>query len=160
MRFVLKCTAVLALAGLASLVAWSQEGSGTKPPHKEPGGATIALKGNCPVCLIEMGKEVPGEPGLASTRDGLAYRFEVDSHKKMFDADPAKYAAVRRGGCVVCAARGMEQKGDPAIYAVHDKRIYLFVDTKLRDEFVHGPSEFVDAKGNVKKQTERVREGS
>lgn len=53
--------------------------------------ADLALGGNCSVCRVEMGKDVPGKPEIAVMHKGLRYLFPSDEQRKMFLANPAKY---------------------------------------------------------------------
>ena len=52
----------------------------------------LALGGNCAVCLVEMQKEMPGNPEFTVVHDGLRYLFPSAKQRDMFVADPKKYA--------------------------------------------------------------------
>ncbi len=52
----------------------------------------LALDGNCAVCLIEMNKEMPGKPEITAIYHGLRYQFPSEKQRKMFLANPRKYA--------------------------------------------------------------------
>src|SRR5690606_32632554 len=64
--------------------------------------AQPALDGNCPVCLVEMEKAVPGSEEHAVTYDRQVYYFPSAKEKEMFTSNPAKYAPALGGDCVVC----------------------------------------------------------
>jgi len=51
----------------------------------------LALGGNCSVCRVEMGEDVPGKPEIAVVHKGFRYLFPSDEQRKMFLANPAKY---------------------------------------------------------------------
>jgi YHS domain-containing protein len=53
----------------------------------------VALGGNCPVCLVELKKTVPGRPELAAVFGGSRYFFPGAQQREMFLAAPLKYAA-------------------------------------------------------------------
>ncbi|MBC8351863.1 MAG: hypothetical protein H8E66_07730 [Planctomycetes bacterium] len=53
----------------------------------------LAYGGNCVVCSVEMGKEVPGKPEFAAYHDGWRYLFPGKDQREMFLASPAKYVA-------------------------------------------------------------------
>ncbi len=57
----------------------------------------LALGGKCAVCRTEMKKDVPGKPEVTAMYEGLRYQFPSDKQRKMFLANPAKYA-VKPGG--------------------------------------------------------------
>lgn len=124
------------LAGMA----FGAEGSGTTK-------AKLALDGNCPVCAVG-GKTVKGKPEFKSVFQGLEYRFPSEEIKGKFDADPEKYAAQDMGFCKVCAVdMGKEVKGDPAIYAVHGGKIFLFVNDDARKKFLANPERYLRDNG-------------
>lgn len=86
-----------------------------------------ALGGNCPVCLIETAKVVPGSDKHALTFDRQVYYFPSDKEKGMFAANPAKYAPALGGDCVVCRVNmGVRMLGKAEFAVIHDKRAYLF----------------------------------
>ena len=62
--------------------------------------AEPALGGNCPVCLVETGKAVPGSDKHTATFDRQVYYFPSAKEKEMFLANPVKYAPVLGGDCV------------------------------------------------------------
>lgn len=56
----------------------------------------LALDGICAVCRIELNKDVPGKPEIAAYHKGLRYLFPSDEQRKMFLANPEKYAVQPR----------------------------------------------------------------
>jgi YHS domain-containing protein len=54
--------------------------------------ADVALGGNCSVCRVEMNKDVPGSPDVFLRHSGVKYQFASDDQRKMFMANPSKYA--------------------------------------------------------------------
>lgn len=63
----------------------------TKHPAKYE-AADVALGGNCPVCKVDMGKDVPGKAEFAVDYQGQRYLFPDARLKARFEANPAKYA--------------------------------------------------------------------
>lgn len=102
-----------------------------------------ALGGNCPVCLVETAKVVPGSDKHAVTFDRQVYYFPSDKEKKMFAANPAKYAPALGGDCVVCRVNmGVRMPGKAEFAVIHDKRAYLFPSAKERDVFKADPKKY------------------
>lgn len=135
----------------------SAEGSSSEPaPAEEEQGPVLALKGLCPVCLVN-GKEVEGKEEFASTYGDFIYRFPDADTKAKFDASPASYAIQMKGLCVVCKAAGKDMKGDPSIFAVHEGKIYIFPNDDIRQKFVDNPGKYVAGKP---KPAPRPSEGS
>jgi len=54
--------------------------------------ADVAMDGYCPVCKIEMGKDVKGKPDFAVDYEGKRYLFPGQKQLDMFQRDPVKYA--------------------------------------------------------------------
>ena len=105
--------------------------------------AEPSLDGNCPVCLVEMGKVVPGSVRHTVTFDRQVFQFPSAKEKAMFEANPVKYAPVLAGDCVVCRAMmGVRMPGKAEFAAVHNKRAYLFPSAKERDMFKADPKKF------------------
>jgi YHS domain-containing protein len=60
--------------------------------------ADLAMGGNCAVCRVEMNKNVAGNPNVSHTFGGFRYLFPSDDQRKMFIANPTKYAVKQAGG--------------------------------------------------------------
>ena len=55
--------------------------------------ADVAMDGYCPVCKIEMGKDVKGQADFAADYKGMRYLFPGKKQLDMFKSNPIKYAA-------------------------------------------------------------------
>ena len=53
--------------------------------------ADLALHGYCPVCKVDMGKDIAGKADVAAVYNGLRYLFPGKKQLDMFVSDPAKY---------------------------------------------------------------------
>lgn len=107
------------------------------------GAAELALQGNCAVCLVELGKVVPGSEKHSVEFDRQVYRFPSESEKKTFLADPAKYAPALGGDCVVCRAnKGVRVAGKTQFAAIHSGRAYLFPSDKEQATFKAEPKRY------------------
>lgn len=137
-----------------------------KNPEKYAVKPALALNGDCPVCLVEMNMKTPGSADHVSEYGPFTYRFPDDKMKKMFDAKPEAYAVQMGGICPVCRTMGKPVVGDPALYAEHRKKIYVFPDEKTRTMFKDDPDKYVGAdpakpaEGSGTKREGSRREGS
>ena len=52
----------------------------------------LAADGNCIVCKVKAGKDVPGKPEFTAIHNGLRYLFPSDKERQMFLASPADFA--------------------------------------------------------------------
>lgn len=102
-----------------------------------------ALEGNCAVFLVEAGKIVPGKKEWQATFDRLVYSFPSDKELKLFQANPAKYAPVLAGDCVVCRVEmGARVPGKAEFHHKHNGRLYVFPSAKQRDMFKADPNKY------------------
>ncbi|HYF51159.1 MAG TPA: hypothetical protein VEJ63_17220 [Planctomycetota bacterium] len=104
----------------------------------------VALRGHCPVCLIDADHVSPGKQEFSSTYKGYKYLFPRKRTKDKFDANPDRYAIQLDGYSPVSRADGKDEKGDPAIYAVYNKKIYIFTNEQQREEFVKDAADILD----------------
>lgn len=137
--------AVLAclFTGVAAATFASETVSSTKTQEETE---HIGMDGHCPVCLVEMKKQVKGKPEFSSVYDGVRYLFPGEEQKKMFDADPEAYVPAMGGDCAVCKVEmGESVKGKPEFFKVHDGRLFLFPGEKQLKMFEANPGKYADA---------------
>lgn len=142
--------APLAVVASLLLVAPAVRGqSGTRQqarPAPSAGEATLALRGYCPVCLVNMKEWVPGKPEFSATYDGHVYRFPGAEQLELFRADPAKYTPALHGDCVVCLNdMGRRVPGDLNFAQIYRGRVYLFPGEEQRQMFRADPAKYADA---------------
>ncbi|RUL87952.1 hypothetical protein [Tautonia sociabilis] len=142
--------ALLAAASLvASSPAWAQ--SGTRQPSRpaqpsQERSYPLALRGYCPVCLVNMKRWVPGSPEHEVIYDGHVYRFPGEEQKRMFEADPAKYTPALHGDCIVCYAdMGRRVPGELNFGQFHRGRLFFFPSDRERQKFRSDPATYADA---------------
>ena len=105
-----------------------------------------ALDGHCAVCLVEMGKYVPGSEKHAITFDRKTYFFPSEKELKMFAGNPAKYTPALGGDCAVCRVEmGARVAGKPEFTQLHDGRVYLFPSAKEMEMFQANPKKYESA---------------
>ena len=143
---------------LSVLPAIGAEGSGKNEGSKKAANK-VALGGKCAVCLVEKNKDKDGKAEFTSVYQGFEYRFPGEKQKKMFDANPGKYAIQKGGQCVVCKKnKGVDVKGDPSLFAAHNGKIFIFASEKAKKAFLANPGKFAGAA--KKKEEAAKREGS
>lgn len=59
--------------------------------------ADLAAGGNCAVCKVMAGKDVPGKPEFTALYNGLRYQFPSDKERQMFLKDPGKFVPGETG---------------------------------------------------------------
>ncbi len=137
--------AKLFCVGLAITLLLSPLGAAEEPKP------VLALSGNCPVCLIDSDKTVEGDPKITSVHGGFEYRFPNLKTKKKFDSKPEKYAIQFDGHCAVSRRLGRPLKGVPDIYAVYDKRIFIFSNEEIKQIFLKNPEKYAGKRAELRR---------
>lgn len=97
------------------------------------------LQGLDPVMLSE-GKEVIGDESITFVRGPFRYSFASAETRDRFAADPERYEIQYGGGC----ARMITADGNPDLYAVYERRIYIFGSASCWKAFTESPESYVD----------------
>lgn len=133
--------------------ASAQSGTRTAPKSGTPAGSgttsqvnSTALQGYCPVCVVEMKKWIKGNPQFAAQHDGKTYLFPGDEQRQMFLKNPQKYTPALGGDCVVALVElGKRVPGNLNFGALHDGRLYLFVNEKAKGMFLADREKYANA---------------
>ena len=104
----------------------------------------LILRGNHAVAYFTEGKPLPGDPAITSEFQGDTYRFASPAHKKMFDADPAKYAPAYTGFCASGAPYALKANIGARVHTIYKGRLYLFGSERSRANWL------MDADANVR----------
>ena len=65
--------------------------------HADPAAfenVDLAMGGYCPVCKVDMGQDIVGNPKFALTYRGMRYLFPGEEQMKKFQQNPSKYAGL------------------------------------------------------------------
>jgi putative intracellular protease/amidase len=100
-----------------------------------------ALTGLDPV-LLSRGTERAGDERITTTYEGFVYRFASTKTYETFRADPERWAIQLDGACGAMPSA----RGNPARFAVHDGRVYIFGSDTCRTEFMAAPAQFLERK--------------
>jgi YHS domain-containing protein len=95
----------------------------------------LALQGYDPVAFFKDNAPVMGKPSITSTDHGATYQFASQSHKKLFDKDPAKYEPAFGGFCAYGVTRKKLVEIDPDAFQIVNGRLLLQYSTGVRDTF-------------------------
>jgi Cytochrome P460 len=98
---------------------------------------TLALKGLDPVLLID-GREEMGKPEIVASHETYRYQFVSEPNRARFAANPAEFS-IQNATCLVVPGAPV----DPALFAVHEGRIYAFATSDCVDRFKARPTAFV-----------------
>lgn len=95
--------------------------------------AGLALQGYDPVAYFTDGKPVKGDPRHQSTWRDATYHFASAAHKKLFDADPARYEPAYGGYCGYAASIDRLSPISPQFFDVEGGRLILQHNQKAYD---------------------------
>ena len=113
----------------------------------DPAAYAPVLGGDCTVCLVKIGKRVPGSINFASLYKDRVYLFPEAKQKEMFEAAPEQFVNVdlaANGNCIVCAVKANKQvPGKVEFTAIHDGMRYLFPSDDARQIFIAAPNKFL-----------------
>jgi YHS domain-containing protein len=91
----------------------------------------LALRGYDPVAYFTDHRPVPGDYSITAQYDGATYRFASESHKALFEKEPAKYVPQYGGFCAFGTAQGYKVDGDPNVWKIVDNKLYLNIAKKV-----------------------------
>ena len=116
--FALLVFLVFCFAGSAELVAGPLPKIATTADN-------IAIQGYDPVAYFTMSRPMKGSPEHEYVWEGARWQFANAEHKKMFTADPARYAPQWGGYCAGGMVMGMAYHPLPDVWAIVDGKLFL-----------------------------------
>jgi YHS domain-containing protein len=118
-------------------------GAGSARAQAESAGRT-GLWGHDPVSYFTAGHPESGLAEFSFPFDGTTYWFASDEHRKMFAADPERYAPQFKGYCALSVVRGLKVEVDPEAWAIWKGKLYVFGTKDSVPEFLTNPGRTVD----------------
>jgi YHS domain-containing protein len=88
--------------------------------------ARVALQGYDPVAYFVDGHPVKGASEFSFQFDDAVYYFASAENRKMFAADPDRYAPQYSGYCAMALSIGRKFEADPQSWAISNGRLYVF----------------------------------
>ncbi len=107
--------------------------------------AGVALYGFDPLSYFIDGRAEVGDRSHELLFAGFAWHFRSEANLEAFRAQPDVYVPRFGGYDPVALMRGAPVAGHPAIFAVHEGRLFLFQTPEHRDAFLAGPDAVVEA---------------
>jgi len=98
----------------------------------------LAIHGYDPVAYFVDGRALQGQDGIEQPFAGAVWRFRNPGNRAAFMADPLVYVPCYGGYDPVAVARGVAAAGDPRLWLIVERRLYLFYDQQARDAFAAG----------------------
>lgn len=145
MRQIRKQTLTIGLLLALSLAIPAAHAGGLTPGIVTDPLTGVALDGMDPVSYFTDPEPQQGLPDYEYDWQGAAWYFANAANRDIFARSPETYAPQFGGHAAMSLARGYLSDGDPRIYAVVAKRLYLFYSTANRDAFEMAPAPAIDA---------------
>ena len=101
-------------------------GCGSMNVVSDGADSRLMLKGHDPVAYFTVGKPVPGKPEIKAEHQGVTYRFSSEDNRRMFVANPAKFAPQYGGWCSNGLVYAIPLGGEPTNFKIIDGKLYLF----------------------------------
>ena len=98
--------------------------------------APLALRGYDTVSYFTDGKPQLGSVRQAAMHKGAIYWFVSDEHKKLFEADPKRYAPQYGGFCAFGTTQQTKFDGDPLLWNIYKGKLYLNVTPELQQKWL------------------------
>ena len=109
------------------------------------GASKAAISGYDPVAFFTDSKPVNGSPFITAEHQGATYFFASEEHKKLFTANPDKYAPQFGGFCAFGVGLDKLFPVDINTWQVRDGKLYLNLNGDILKKFN------ADFEGNVAK---------
>ncbi|MFN0163186.1 MAG: YHS domain-containing (seleno)protein [Burkholderiales bacterium] len=91
-------------------------------------GDDVMLLGHDPVAYFTMGRPVRGNPQIKASLPHRTYYFVSAEHKRLFEADPAKYEPQHGGFCSNGTPFKIKLGSDPTEWEIRNGRLFIFGD--------------------------------
>jgi YHS domain-containing protein len=85
----------------------------------------LGLQGYDAVSYFTDGEPKKGNPRFQIKHEGATYYFVSAEHLRKFKANPAAYLPQFGGFCAMGTANGHKFEGDPNVWRIVDKKLYL-----------------------------------
>lgn len=105
----------------------------------------LAIDGFDPVAYFTDGTARHGDPEFEVGRDGAIWRFCNDGNRKAFVARSDVYAPRFGGYDPVGVARGVPLQGNPLVWLIEGRQLYLFSSEDSRAAFAADPERYLGA---------------
>jgi YHS domain-containing protein len=108
----------------------------------------MAIRGYDPVSYFRAGKPMKGERSISFRWHGLTWYFSSAENRRLFTADPKKYAPQYDGYCAWAMSEARIAVTDPEAWKIVDGKLYLNCSRAAFAKWAR------DIPGNIKKADE------
>ncbi len=98
-------------------------------------GNGVAIHGYDPVAYFTEGRPTPGSESFRYTWQGAEWRFASEENRRLFEAEPERYAPQYGGYCAFAVSRGGSADIDPKAWSIVDGRLILNLSSFVQRRF-------------------------
>jgi hypothetical protein len=103
----------------------------------------LAIEGFDPVAYFADGLAEIGSEQFEASQAGAVWRFRNEGNRASFVSHPEVYGPRFGGYDPVDVGRGVTYAGNPRIWLIVDRRLFLFGREDSRDAFAANPARFL-----------------
>lgn len=109
----------------------------------------LAMRGYDPVSYFTNGAPARGNWKITAQHNDATYRFASEENKAKFMKNPAAYAPAYGGYCAFGTAMGYKFDGDPNVWKIVDKKLYLNLNKDIQVKWEGDRANYINT-ANVK----------
>lgn len=101
----------------------------------------VAINGYDTVAYFTDGEATKGSAEYVAVWQDARWHFASDAHRRLFEADPSRYAPQFGGWCASGVAEGEYYEINPEAWAIVEGKLYLNYSRRVRDKWLETASE-------------------
>ncbi len=136
-----RTASIVAFASISILSGLQQTPAGTSERIVTDRFSGLAIGGFDPVAYFANETAQEGRGDFEWSAGGAVWRFRNEGNRAAFAARPDIYAPQFGGYDPVDVARGVARAGQPRIWLIADRKLYLFADAANREAFIAASDE-------------------
>lgn len=96
----------------------------------------VTISGFDPVSYFEKGQAEKGSPEHTYQWKDANWQFSSSAHLEKFKANPEQFEPQNGGYCSFAVSKGFTATPDPTAWHIHDGKLYLFADDKMKNNWI------------------------
>jgi YHS domain-containing protein len=105
--------------------------------------SSTAVGGYDPVAYFTEGRPVKGNKAHHLRHQGATWYFASEEHRRLFQANPDRYAPQYGGYCAWAVAHDTTASGDPLQWTIHRGRLYLNYDADIQKDWAKDKAHWI-----------------
>jgi YHS domain-containing protein len=138
---------LLAVWFVATVAAFSTKAATSERILRDPLSG-VALYGYDPVAYFIDKTARTGEAEYEFRFKGLTWRFRSEANRAAFARSPESFVPEFGGYDPLAVSEGVPLEGNPAFFAVHEQKLFLFAREESLAKFLANPKNLFDAAMN------------